>query len=316
VARAILAATRDWTLPVAAAFVGGARIAPGAHALDEAGLPCYPFPERAVAALGGMALFAERGRTHRAATPWASLPDQALASLASLRAAGCLRLGIMDLAPILSACGIVVAAPVAVKTADEAGAAATRVGFPVALKLVSPDMSHKTDVGGVRLGLGSAEAVEEATRAMLERAARERPDATIEGFAVQPMIAPGKELLLGSVRDPQFGPLVMVGFGGIYVEVLRDTAARLAPVDADEALAMLEELRLAPLLHGVRGQPPVDLRALAVTIARFSQVAGAPGLEELELNPLVASASGVVAVDARATLAPPAVPGVSGEPQE
>ncbi len=303
VARAILAATRDWPLPVAAAFVGGARIAPGAHALEEAGLPCYPFPEPAVAALGGMALLAERGRTRRAATTRVLPPDQALASLASLRAAGCLRLGIMDLAPVLTACGIAVATPVGVKTAAEAGAAAARVGFPIALKLLSPDISHKTDVGGVRLGLGSVAAVEEAARAMQERAARARPDATIEGFAVQPMVAPGKELLLGSVRDPQFGPLVMVGFGGIYVEVLRDTAARLAPVDADEARAMLEELRLAPVLHGVRGEPPVDLRALAVTIARFSALAaGAPGLEELELNPLVAGASGAVAVDARATL--------------
>jgi hypothetical protein len=190
------------------------------------------------------------------------------------------------------------------------------VGFPIALKLLSPDISHKTDVGGVRLGLGSAAAVEEAARAMQARAARARPDATIEGFAVQPMVAPGKELLLGSVRDPQFGPLVMVGFGGIYVEVLRDTAARLAPVDADEARAMLEELRLAPVLHGVRGEPPVDLRALAVTIARFSALAaGAPGLEELELNPLVAGASGAVAVDARATLEPPAAPDAAGEPQ-
>jgi len=120
------------------------------------------------------------------------------------------------------------------------------------------------------------------------------------------MVPPGKELLLGSVRDPQFGPLVMVGFGGVYVEVFRDTAVRLAPVAAGEALAMLDDLRLAPLLHGVRGEPPVDLAALAATIARFSELAAAaPGLEELELNPLVAGPGGVVTVDARARLAPP-----------
>jgi acetyltransferase len=302
VARAIVGATRQWPLPIAAAFVGGARVASGARTLDEAGVPCYAFPERAVSALGGLALVAARRRHRRVAVP-APAPDEALARLGALRAAGRRRLGLVDLAPVLAACGIAVAAPVAVKGAEEAGAAAARLGFPVALKIVSPDISHKTEVGGVRLGLASVEDVVEAARRMGERAARERPGAALEGFAVQPMVPPGKELLLGSVRDPQFGPLVMVGFGGVYVEFFRDTAARLAPVTDDEALAMLESLRLAPLLHGVRGEPPVDLQRLAATIARFSALAAAAsGLTELELNPLVASAAGVIAVDARATL--------------
>ena len=299
VARAILAATRDWRLPIAAAFVGGARVRPGVQALDEAGLPCYPFPERAVAALGGLALFAGRRR--------AGGPDRKLGTSVSTRFAGqrAARLGIPELAPVLAAHGIAVAAPVMAKDEENAAVAAAGVGFPVALKIVSPDISHKTEVGGVRLGLTSPAAVSDAARAMRQRAARERPGARIAGFAVQPMVAPGKELLLGSVRDPQFGPLVMVGFGGIYVEVLRDTATRLAPVDEDEARAMLDELRLAPLLHGVRGEPPVDLAALAGAIARFSQLcADEAALTELEINPLVASPAGVVAVDARATLAP------------
>ena len=141
---------------------------------------------------------------------------------------------------------------------------------------------------------------------MYERAHRERPQATIDGFAVQPMVSPGKELLLGAIRDPQFGPIVMVGFGGIYVEILRDVATRLAPVESDEALAMLEELRLAPVLHGVRGEPPVDLPALAAAVARFSTLVGATGdFAELELNPLVVGPAQVVAVDARGTLRTP-----------
>jgi acyl-CoA synthetase (NDP forming) len=123
------------------------------------------------------------------------------------------------------------------------------------------------------------------------------------------MAPPGKELLLGAVRDPQFGPLVVVGFGGIYVEVLRDTATRLAPVSPAEALRMLDELKMAPLLRGVRGEAPVDRAALAETISRFGQlVADCPDLLEVELNPLVTGATGVVAVDARATLARPAAP--------
>jgi acetyltransferase len=303
VARAVLAATRGWPLPIAAAFVGGARVAAGARTLEDAGVPCYAFPERAAAALGGLARVAGRRRTGRADA--AAPPARAVAALAGWRAAGRLHLGMVELAPALGASGIVVAAPVMATTAEEAGAAAARIGFPVALKIVSPDIMHKTEVGGVRLGLTSAEAVAEAAGAMRERAARERPQAVLEGFAVQAMVPPGKELLVGCVRDVQFGPLVMVGFGGVYVEVFRDTAVRLAPVDRDEALAMLGELRLAPLLHGVRGEPPVDLPALAATIARLSALAAAaPGLEEIELNPLLATAAGVVAIDARARLAP------------
>jgi acetate---CoA ligase (ADP-forming) len=138
---------------------------------------------------------------------------------------------------------------------------------------------------------------------MLARVRQQRPDATIQGVMVQPMAPPGKELLLGALHDAQFGPLVLVGFGGTYVEVLRDTTARLAPLSPAEALRMLDELRMAPLLRGVRGEPAVDRAALAETIARFGQLAAdCPELVELELNPLVAHATGVVAVDARATL--------------
>jgi acetyltransferase len=120
------------------------------------------------------------------------------------------------------------------------------------------------------------------------------------------MVPPGKELLLGVLRDPQFGPLVMVGFGGVYVEVFRDTAARLAPLSPAEADRMLDELRMAPLLRGVRGEPPVDRTALAETISRVGHLAvDLPDLTEFEVNPLVAGAGGVVGVDARATLTPP-----------
>jgi acyl-CoA synthetase (NDP forming) len=176
----------------------------------------------------------------------------------------------------------------------------------VALKIVSRDISHKTDVGGVALGLASPAEVADAAAAMLARVRGRRPDAVIQGLLVQPMAPPGKELLLGAVRDAQFGPLVTLGFGGIYVEVLRDTVTRLLPVSPAEALEMLDELKMAPLLRGVRGEAPVDFCALADTVTRFGQlVLDCPDLTEAELNPLVASSDGVVAVDARATLASP-----------
>jgi acetate---CoA ligase (ADP-forming) len=309
VARAVVGAVRDWPIPVAAAFVGGARVAPGVRALEDAGIPCYPFPEPAVVTLAGMALVAERRGERAAAVSSPAPPPEASAHVAALRRGGATGLGWCELSPLLAAYGIPAAASEVASTPDEAAAAATRLGAPVALKLLSPDISHKTDVGGVRLGLGTPAAVREAAVAMLARVRREQPTATVRGLLVQRMVS-GRELLLGVVRDPQFGPLVVVGFGGIYVEVLGDTAMRLAPLAPSEALAMLDELRMAPALRGVRGEPPVDRAALAEVIARFARLGvDLPELAEIELNPLMVSPAGVVAVDARARLdtgAPPA----------
>ena len=213
------------------------------------------------------------------------------------------QLGMPELAPLLDAYGIPrLAARVAASAAD-AAAVAEEIGFPVALKIVSPDITHKTEVGGVALGLRDARAVREAAEAILRRVAIERPEATIRGLLVEAMASAGKELLLGGVRDDQFGPLVMVGFGGIYVEVFADTTARLAPVSSAEALVMLDELKMAPLLRGTRGEPPVDRDVLAAIVGRFSQLlVDLPELAEIEINPLTVGPSGAVAVDARARL--------------
>ena len=301
VARAVLGATRGWSRPVVAALVGGARVAPGVHILEEAALPCYPFPEPAVAALAGMALVAEGRRTDAWTGPAAAPPTSVVAEMTRLAAAGVERLGLAELSPILAAYRIPVLTPRLAESSEAAAAIARNLGQPVALKIASPQISHKTDVGGVVLGLSSPTEVLAAADAMLARVRSRRPDATIQGILVQPMAPAGKELLLGAVHDAQFGPLVMVGFGGIYVEVLRDTATRLAPVSPAEALRMLDELKMAALLHGVRGEPAVDLQTLAETISRFGQlIVDCPDLAEVELNPLVVTPTGVVAIDARA----------------
>lgn len=303
VARTIVGATRGWPIPVAAAFVGGARVAPGVRVLEEAGIPCYAFPETAVKMLAGMTRLAERRAVVTALAGPALDPTRGRAWLAGLGAAPGRQLGMRELAPLLAAYDIPRIAARVAESADAAAAAAERIGFPVALKIVSPDIVHKTEVGGVALMLRDHRGVRDAAAAMLGRAARERPEALIQGFLVEAMAPAGKELLLGGVRDAQFGPLVMVGLGGIYVEVFADTAARLAPASPAEARVMLDELRMAPLLRGTRGEPPVDRDALAAIVGRFSQLlVDLPELAEIEINPLTVGASGAVAVDARARL--------------
>ena len=303
VARTIVGSTRGWPIPVAAAFVGGTRVAPGVRVLEEAGIPCYAFPETAVKMLAGMTRLAERRAAVAAPAGPALDPARGRAWLAGLGPAAGRPLGMLELAPLLAAYDIPCVAARVAESADAAAASAERIGFPVALKIVSPDITHKTELGGVALMLGDRRAVREAAAAMLGRVALERPEALIQGLLVEAMAPAGKELLLGGVRDAQFGPLVMVGLGGIYVEVFADTAARLAPVSPGEARVMLDELKLAPLLRGTRGEPPVDRDALAAIVGRFSQLlADLPELAEIEINPLTVGASGAVAVDARARL--------------
>lgn len=303
IARTIVGATRGWPIPVVAAFVGGARVAPGVRVLEEAGIPSYAFPETAVKTLAGMARLASRRAAGVAPPPRAVDPARSRAWLAGLGPIAGRQLGMPDLAPLFDAYGIPRLAARVAESAAAAAAVAEEIGFPVALKIVSPDITHKTEVGGVALGLRDARAVREAADAILGRVAIERPEAMIRGLLVEAMAAVGKELLLGGVRDEQFGPLVMVGFGGIYVEVFADTATRLAPVSSTEALVMLDELRMAPLLRGTRGEPPVDRDALTAIVARFSQLlVDLPELAEIEINPLTVGPDGAVAVDARARL--------------
>lgn len=299
-ARAIVGSTRDWDIPLVTAFVGGPRVRPGTRALEESQVPCYAFPERAVSALAGMARVAERRReTARGAPP--PRPDLPEGLLRSLGRPAARTLGMADLEPVFAAYGIPVVRSRVVAGSGEAAGAAAELGFPVALKVVSADVSHKSDVGGVRLGLEAPTDVAAAAEKMLAEVRRARPEATIQGLLVQTMAAPGRELLVGMTRDPQFGPLMVVGFGGRYVEVIRDTAARLAPVSEEDAVEMLGELRMAPVLRAFRGDAEVDFPALAGAVARFSRLlTDLPMLSEIELNPLVARPDGVLAVDARA----------------
>lgn len=203
----------------------------------------------------------------------------------------------------LAEAGVRVTAARLARSREEAAELAEAAGFPAALKVVSADVPHKSDVGGVRLGLADRADVLAAHDAIMAAVAAARPDAAIEGVAVQAMAPPGVEVIVGVTADPQFGPVVMFGLGGVMVEVMGDVAFRLAPLGEGDARDMIDEIKGRPALDGARGRPPADVDALAETLERVSAfVAAHPEVRELDLNPVIASPQGAVAADARIVL--------------
>ena len=201
---------------------------------------------------------------------------------------------------ILAEAGIPVASAQLAKTADEAAQLAEKAGFPAVLKIVSPEITHKSDIGGVKVGLASTDEVRKAFDEIVAAAGKAEPKARIDGVAVQKMAPAGTEVIVGMSKDPQFGPVLMFGLGGIFVEVLKDVAFRIVPLEARDARQMVREIKGFAVLEGVRGQPPADLAALEGLILKLSEFVEAhPEIEELDLNPVFAYADGVIAVDAR-----------------
>ena len=201
---------------------------------------------------------------------------------------------------VLEEAGVPTATARLAKTAEEAVNAAKKFGYPTVLKVVSPDVTHKSDVGGVRLGLDSPEAVTAAFAEIVAAVKKHQPDARIEGVAVQKMARPGIEVIIGMSKDPQFGPVLMFGLGGILVEVLKDVAFRIVPLEPRDARQMVREIKGFPVLQGFRGQEAADLEALEKLILKVSTFVEAhPEIEELDLNPVFAYKDGAIAVDAR-----------------
>ncbi|GAA1706318.1 acetate--CoA ligase family protein [Streptomyces yatensis] len=234
--------------------------------------------------------------------------DAVRAVLDAARAEGRTALTAPEGKRITDAYGIPTPAEGLAETVDEAVSLADRIGFPVVLKIVSPDILHKTDAGGVRVGLGSCAEVRGAFTAIVDNARSYDPKARIQGVQVQQMIPDGgQEVIVGAVTDPTFGKVVAFGLGGVLVEVLGDITFRLAPATEDDALSMLDGIRAAEVLRGVRGGPAVDRVALADLIVRVSRlVADFPEITEVDLNPVFATASGVLAADVRLLIGDPA----------
>lgn len=204
---------------------------------------------------------------------------------------------------VADAYGIAVPGEELARDVEEAVAFAARLGGSVVLKIVSPDILHKTDAGGVVVGVSGAAEVRSAFRRIVENAQAYAPDARIDGVQVQQLVPPGQEVIIGAVTDPTFGKVVAFGLGGVLVEVLKDITFRLAPVTADEAQSMLDSIGAAEILRGVRGAPPVDRWALAEQIRRVSRlVTDFPEIAEVDLNPVIASPDGAIAADIRILL--------------
>ncbi len=303
VASAIRAAVAGSAKPVLATFLGQQ----GSQSLGT--VPSYMFPESAAVALSKVTMYGEWLRRPQSEPP--ALPgfnrDEARARVAAALAAGGGWMPPDDAQALLRSCGIDVAEGRHVRTADEAARAAAAIGFPVALKAVGAALRHKTDVGGVKLGLGGEQAVREAFADLSVRLGDR-----LDGVLVQRMVRGGVELVIGAINDPSFGPLVMAGTGGIFVELIGDTVFRMCPLAEFDAAEMIGEMKGRVLLRGYRGAPPADESAFRAMLLRVSQLVDAcPEIQEMDLNPVMVLPSGAVAADARVRIGPKA-PGPKG----
>lgn len=301
-----IATNADSQKPILASFVGGDGVRPGRQRLRSLGVPDFPSPERAVAALDAMSDYvAWRERPPRVVARFPVNRRRVERIVARNLRTGRSAVGIVKAKEILSAYDFAVLPGEVAANAEEAVDLASSFGFPVVLKIMSRDIVHKSDVGGVKLGLASREMVADAYELMMVRVKREAPQARVDGVYVERMADPGTEAIIGMTRDPQFGPMLMFGLGGVFVEVLRDVAFHLAPITADEAVEMLMGTRSHAHLVGGRLDREVLVTSIAGCLQRVSQMAtDFDAIAELDINPLIVGPAGTepVVVDARIVL--------------
>ncbi len=297
------------TKPMLVSFMGGADVLPGRTELLELGIPEYPSPERAVAALRAMVEYAEwREQPPRVVARFPVNRRRAERVLHRCTRTGQFQVGEAAAKDVMRAYNFNVPPGRIAATADDAVDVAVKVGLPVAMKIVSPDIVHKSDMGGVKLNLSTPGEVRDAFDLMMLRISKKAPDAKLLGVYIEKMGSRGREVILGMTRDPQFGPMLMFGLGGIFVEIMKDVTFHLAPITAQEALEMLRNTKSYALLEGARGRARVDIDAIANCLQRLSQlVTDFPQIKEMDINPLIVGEVGTepVVADARITLSKP-----------
>ena len=302
-----LAAAHKGKKPLLATFMGGEAVEAAKAKLTELRIPNYPSPDRAMGALKAMVDYsAWKARPARIVTRFPVNRRRVDRIIHVHERSKKAQIAEVEAKEILRAYDFNILDGRLARDADEAVEIADHIGYPVVLKISSPDIIHKSDFGGVRINLANAEQVRDAFDLMMLRIQRRAPNAFIRGGFVEKMGQRGREVILGMTRDPQFGPMLMFGLGGIFVEVMKDVTFYLAPITQDEAMQMLKGTRSYALLKGARGQAPVDLEAIASALQRISQLAtDYPEITELDINPFIVGPVGVqpYVADARMTLA-------------
>lgn len=305
-AQALVDLSKTSTKPVMGCWMGKKEASKGIEVLSSNRVPNYPFPERAVASFGAMLKYWTWKQQPEVKIEAFDVDKAAVAKLfADVRKDGRNTIGDTEAQTILKAYGITIPKSTVAATPDEAVAYCREIGYPVVMKIASPDILHKSDVGGIIVGVKNDDEVRKAFPTLIERAKSHKPNATIWGCQIQEMVTNAREIIIGMNRDPQFGPLVMFGLGGIYVEVLKDVTFRVAPMSRLQAKQAIEAIRSYKLLTGVRGQAPSDMEAVTDTMLRISQlVTDFPEIAELDINPMLVreQGKGAVAVDMRLIL--------------
>jgi acetate---CoA ligase (ADP-forming) len=294
--------------PVTISFVGGEKSAAAMAWLVENGIPAYGAPDLAVNAMAALREYCQLRETAKepAFKSNEAARKTSMQIISAARADGRDSLTEIEAKKVFSAYGLLVTATELAKTEDEAVALAKKIGFPVVMKIVSPDILHKSDAGGVKVNIKDETSCREAYNTILKNSKAYKADARIHGVAVQEMAPWGTETILGSVNDPTFGPTMMFGLGGIFVEVLKDVTFRVAPVDKVQAAEMFEEIRAAAILRGARGESPRDRKALGDTVEKYSSmiVDLEDEISESDANPVLVyeEGKGLKVVDARIIL--------------
>ena len=298
---AVITTAKSTEKPVITSFMGAKRVLAGIDLLKAASIPNFSYPELAVKAFKRLA--DQRAWTElageEAVTCWHNV-DAAADTIAAILKKGVTQVGEDEAMQILTYYGFQFPKRALARTSNEAGQIASQIGFPVVMKISSPDILHKTEVGGVRVNVKTPKKAEDAFLEITSNVRRIMPDAFIKGVMIFEMLKGGKEVILGVTFDRTFGHMIMFGLGGIYVEVLKDVAFRIVPVARQDAIAMVNEIKTIGLLRGARGEPPADINAIASAIVNLScLVSDFPEIQELDVNPLMVMEKGAMALDAR-----------------
>jgi len=296
--------------PIVAAFIGGDIVQEAANILIEHGIPCFDLPERAVVAMSGLCTYREyleffEKIIEKEVKFYDVDFERARRIIDKVKSEGRKVLLEVEAKELVRAYGIPTPITVLVKSEDEAVEAASKMGYPVVLKVASPQILHKTDIGGVILNINSDNEVREAFRTILSRVRRYAPRATLYGITVQKMVPKGREVIVGVTKDPTFGHLIMFGSGGIYANILKDVSFRLTPITLAEAKDMVRETKAYALLKGVRGESPADIASVINVLLRLNQlVQEIPEIVEMDINPLFVyeEGEGCIALDVKVVI--------------